>query len=116
MNVVEAGKLLALASGFDNRTVTVEIAQLWHEVLEFVNYEDAQEALKEHFKTSGEYLMPFHIVQGSMRARDRRERLERISRPALPRPLITLDKAKFDRDVKAAIEAERVRKASEVSA
>lgn len=99
MNLVETGQLLTVAAAFDNRQVSKETALVWFEVLKNVDYEDALVALREHHKSSTDYLMPAHIVAGARRERERRERLERLARPALPRPEITFDRESFDREV-----------------
>lgn len=111
MNVVEVGKLLTIASAYDNRTVSTESAVAWNEIIGYIDFDVAVEAVKYHFRTSTEYLMPAHIVTGARRVIEDIERQERRTRPALPRPPITLDLEQFDRDVQAAIVAERKRRA-----
>lgn len=113
MNIVEVGKLLTIASAYDNRTVSKESAVAWNEVIGDIDFDVAVEAVKAHFRTSTDYLLPAHVVSGARRVREALEREERKSRPALPRPVITLDRERFDREVEAAILAERKRRAEE---
>lgn len=104
MNLVETGQLLTVAAAFDNRQVTKDTAIAWHEVLRDVEYADALVAVREHHKSSTDYLMPGHVAVGARRERERRERVERMSRPALPRAEITFDREQFDREVQEQIE------------
>lgn len=103
MNLVEAGQLLTVAAAFDNRHVTTDTALAWHEVLKDIEYQDALVAVREHHKTSTDYLMPGHIVAGARRERERREREMRKSMKALERAPITFDRESFDREVQEQI-------------
>jgi hypothetical protein len=73
MNKTETAQLLTMASAIDNRTVGVETVEAWFMVIGDLDYKDASEALFTHFKTSGEYFMPRHIVDGVKLIDDRRK-------------------------------------------
>lgn len=72
MKKSQVAGLLAAASAFDNRRLTPEQVEAWHELVGDLDAGDAMEAMKRHFKASHEYLMPVHIVEGV--AEIRRER------------------------------------------
>lgn len=103
MNLVETGQLLTVAAAFDNRHVTTETAVAWHEVLKDVDLQDALVAVREHHKSSTEYLMPAHVVAGARRERERRERELWKTMRQLERPPITFDRESFDREVQEQI-------------
>ncbi len=63
MNLDETIALLALAAARDNRTPSEAMALAWHEDLDDIDYDVAREALRRHFRTSTDYLMPVHIRQ-----------------------------------------------------
>ena len=57
--------VLAFVSLIDNRAVSEESILAWHELLKEVEFEDAKDAVTDHFKTSTEYIRPAHIIQGA---------------------------------------------------
>lgn len=61
MNLEQTAQLLIIIGTFDNRTVSAENITAYHEVLNDIQYEDALEAVKMHFKISNEWIMPSHI-------------------------------------------------------
>lgn len=61
MNKTETSQLLTLAALVDNRAITPEMVVMWHGLLDDISYEDAAEALKEHYRTSTRWLMPAHL-------------------------------------------------------
>lgn len=63
MNTQEVSLLLARIQVLDNRQVDELTIQAWEELLHDVTYEDAVAAVNDHFRTSPEYLKPFHIVR-----------------------------------------------------
>ena len=65
MNIKETGMVLAFVSLIDNRAVSEESILAWHELLKEVEFEDAKDAVTDHFKTSTEYIRPAHIIQGA---------------------------------------------------
>lgn len=64
MKKSEVAGLLAAASAFDNRRLTVEQVEAWHGLLGDLDAGDAMAAMKRHFLSSREYLMPVHIAEG----------------------------------------------------
>jgi hypothetical protein len=79
----EVAKLLALASSVDNRIVREPQVEAWHAIIGRVEFDDAVEALWEHFRKSKDYLMPAHVYDGARIARERRERRARVERQAI---------------------------------
>jgi hypothetical protein len=65
LNIKETGMVLAFVSLIDNRAVSEESILAWHELLKEVEFEDAKDAVTDHFKTSTEYIRPAHIIQGA---------------------------------------------------
>lgn len=88
MTLGEVTRLLALAAGFDRRTVGESDARAWHVLLADVKFGDAQTALYEHFRTSTDWLMPAHILDGVRRIR--RARLDAYG-TYLPSPEVADD-------------------------
>lgn len=67
MNKSEVAKLLTLVSTFDSRTVGIDTVEAWHTILADVDLQDAVTAVRNHFATSTDYMMPAHIVTASRR-------------------------------------------------
>lgn len=79
MNKSEAAKLLAFAAACDRRTVGPTDVLAWHELLAGIDYDDAAQAVRNHYATSPEWLMPVHVIRG---VRDlRRARLDGYTDP-----------------------------------
>lgn len=74
MNHSECAALLTLAARIDKRTVGEQDVEAWVEILDDVDFSDARLVLRGHYRSSTEWLMPAHVVQG-VRAL-RRERLD----------------------------------------
>ena len=110
MNKLEVAKLLTAAAAIDNRKFQDETVEAWHVVLEGYGYADCAAAVRQHFETSDEYLMPVHVARGAMRVRAMRERALRVSRPQVAANVITLDRAEFDRLTAVAIAEHRAGK------
>ncbi len=85
MNLQDAQKLLLAVSTFDGRPVNEDIVQSWHTVLWNVQYEQAMEAMRQHFSTSDRRLMPVHIIQGVKKIRA--ELLKDYQGPGLSREI-----------------------------
>ena len=89
MTPAEAQVLLTMASAVDNRKIddTGDTAKAWAAMLDDVRFEDAREALIQHFKTSTDYLMPVMI-----RTAVRKMRAKRIDDhpPLTPPPGLTV--------------------------
>lgn len=63
MNADEAQRLLTLASARDGRIVDRPTAIVWSQDLCDVDYDEAVEAAREHYRRSDRWLMPAHVVQ-----------------------------------------------------
>lgn len=83
MNLTQATAILVMCSGYDNRKVTPENAKAWQEVLDGVRFEDAQQAVLDHYRTSDRWLMPADIHNGVARmVKDRQAELHMAELPA----------------------------------
>lgn len=74
MNQAEASQLLTIAATLDNRAVTPEAVQVWAGLLDDIDYADAVEALKAHYRESAKWMMPADVrgrVAASYAARKR---------------------------------------------
>lgn len=108
----EAFQLLTLASARDNRTVSQAVAKVWAGDLHDVPLVAAVEALTVHYRERPDtWLLPGHVIAGVRKLQAERRRNNRIEsqlqRMALPPANVTLDRAKFDAETEAAIEAAR---------
>ncbi len=83
MTEEETAKLLTLAAMVDNRPVSEESVIVWAEVLGNVSYEDACEALREHYRHSTAWLMPANIISIVASIKKRRTENATMS-PATP--------------------------------
>lgn len=61
MKKSEMAKLLGVAALVDNRVVTAEVVEAWHEAIGDLSYEQARRALAVHRRESTEYLQPAHL-------------------------------------------------------
>jgi len=68
----EAAALLAIAAAFDNRKPDADAAQAWALALDGLRFEDCREVVVEHYRRSGEWLMPNAVIAGVKRLRDKR--------------------------------------------
>ena len=109
MNEQEAWQLLTLASARDNRTVSQSVAKVWAGDLERVALDEAVEALTLHYREQPDtWLQPGHVIAGAKRVRLLRERDARVlGAHGIEKRRITLDRAKFEAETQAAIEAHR---------
>ena len=72
MNKTEVAKLLTIASSIDNRNVNEVAIEGWYAVLHTLPFEDAANAVRQHFEDSTEYLLPAHVKAGVKRIRQLR--------------------------------------------
>jgi hypothetical protein len=116
MNYEEVGKVLAKIKVGDNRQIDDQglVLSEWFDSIGDLNFADAIAAVVLHRRESTDYLLPAHVRAGARRARDSRERDERRQRPAIEHKPITLDRAKFEAETQAAIEAVRAAKVAGV--
>ena len=63
MNKQEIGQLLTLAALVDNRTETAEACLMWHEIIGHLDYQQAVDAMREHYRETTDWLMPAHVIQ-----------------------------------------------------
>lgn len=77
MNLTETGTLLTLIGELDNRRFTKETAVSWHKILGRYGFEEAKQAVEEHFTNSTDWLLPAHLVR-IMKSK-RRARLEQFA-------------------------------------
>lgn len=61
MNKTETAALLAYAAARDNRKEDRAAVEAWFEDLGDLPFEDCKTAVRQHFQTSDDYLMPVHI-------------------------------------------------------
>ena len=74
MTPADAAELLTIAAAFDRRTIGEADAIAWADALHGLNKSDCAQAVREHFQTSTEYLMPAHVRRGVRRIREARLR------------------------------------------
>lgn len=111
MTIDELKQVVAKIQLGDNRQVDRLVLEYWWELIGNLHFEDAKQAVNFHrLEQPGKWLEPGHVVAGSKRARDIRERDARRSQPAIESAQITLDREQFDRETTAAIEEARKRK------
>lgn len=72
MNVQQTAALLALIAVVDRRHIDDPVVLHWHDLVADINFDDACEAVREHRRTSTEYLVPAHVRVGVGRLRARR--------------------------------------------
>jgi hypothetical protein len=84
MNRYEAGLLLALCSAFDARTVGDADVKAWADVLADIPFDDAQDAVKDHYARETEFIKPAHVIAGVKRIR--RDRVEHADASFVPSP------------------------------
>ncbi|AGW41724.1 coproporphyrinogen III oxidase [Leifsonia xyli subsp. cynodontis DSM 46306] len=113
MNIDETAKVLAKIQLGDNRQITSLVIQEWHDTIGDLPYTDAVEAVRMHRRDTIAYLMPAHIRANARVLQHRRERAQRIARPGLPRPEITLDRETFEAETRKWIEHYRRQRANE---
>lgn len=72
MTEKELHQLLIEISALDHRTVTPYTVAAWYPILGKFDYALALEAMRNHFGTSTDYLLPAHIAIGCRRILARR--------------------------------------------
>lgn len=91
MNPSEAALALGLASTVDNRQVGEANARVWADLMPDLELSDVQAAIKHHFATSSEYLMPHHVINHVKVLRSERARVVNV--PPFPHELASDPKA-----------------------
>jgi hypothetical protein len=112
MNYQEVSAVLAKIKLGDNRQIDDKglVLRDWFDSIGDLNYSDAIAAVVLHRRESTEYLMPAHIRVGAKRAKEAREREENRKLNVITSNRITLDRAKFEAETQAAIDAHRAAK------
>ncbi len=66
----EVGEILAIIALSDNRIVGEMNIRAWHDVLpEWLTLADAKDAVRNHRRTSAEYLKEFHVIEYAQQLR-----------------------------------------------
>lgn len=73
MNIQETALVVGKIAVYDKRTFTEETVLAWHDVIGDLNYHDCLDAVTEHFRSSGDYLLPAHIRRTAKRYQEARE-------------------------------------------
>jgi len=108
MTIDELKVVIAKIQLGDNRQVDRLVLEYWWELIGDLHFEDSLAAVKMHrLEQPGVWLEPGHVKAGARRARDIRAREQRKNRPAIEPEQVTLDRARFEAETAAAIEAAR---------
>jgi hypothetical protein len=73
MTPTETAKLLAIIQQLDNRELDKGRVAAWIPLMADVDFDEAQHAVIDHFRSSTDYLTPAHVVAGAKRLADYRE-------------------------------------------
>lgn len=65
MNRAQVAELLTLITAFDRRTLGDADIVAWHSVLDDIEVTDAAEAVRRHYRTSSEWIMPADVRRGA---------------------------------------------------
>lgn len=69
MNIAETTELLTRVQIIDNRRVEEATVLAWFELVDDLDFDQALEAVRLHFRESTEYLKPVHVRAGVERIR-----------------------------------------------
>lgn len=64
MTPVETAQILTLISQYNGMPVDKARALAWHDMIGELDYDDAVEAVKAHFRISTDWLQPGHLIAG----------------------------------------------------
>lgn len=70
----DAARVLAVAALYDNRQTGEEDAAAWYAVIGDLDFADAVEAVRRHYRDSVDWLKPAHVRAGVRAIRDERDR------------------------------------------
>lgn len=84
MTPEEIGDVLGLAAARDRRTVGEADIFAWSADLDGITFDEAREAIRQHYRATDLWLMPSHILQRVRFIREDRLRAARRTQPALP--------------------------------
>jgi hypothetical protein len=74
MNLKETNQALALAQAFDRRTVGEMDVRAWHSVLGDLDAADVMEAVRHHYASETDWIMPGHVRRIAMQLVEARAR------------------------------------------
>jgi hypothetical protein len=66
--------LLAKIALLENREATNETILAWQEILDDVDFDDAMEALVQHYRHSTESCKPAHVVRGARAIKEEKKK------------------------------------------
>lgn len=69
MTKTEVAMLLTMAAAFDRRTIGDADVLAWHQILERVVFEDAKQAIVDHYGSTRDWLMPVDVLTAVKRMR-----------------------------------------------
>ena len=72
MTKTETAQLLTFIAAFDRRTIGEADVEAWHLILADADATDCAEAVRQHFATSREWLMPADVNTGARAVANRR--------------------------------------------
>ena len=84
MNLQDVATVLAKCVAYDNRTTTDATVLAWHEALDDMPLQDALNAVRDHYATSREWIMPSDLNQAYHALK--RARLNAIPQARRPLP------------------------------
>ena len=74
MDIKQTGIILAKIALIENREATNETILAWQEILVDVNFDDALEALIQHYRHSTESCKPAHVVRGARAIKEEKKK------------------------------------------
>lgn len=86
MQLSEAAEILTMCIAFDRRTVGEADVTAWHLVLGDIEKQDAAIAVRDHYTTSDEWLMPATLRRLAVAARNRRTLNPQVAAPGCWEP------------------------------
>jgi hypothetical protein len=101
MTPAEAAALLAVAAAFDNRRPDADAAQAWSLALHGYRFEDCRDVIVQHYRTTGDWLMPHHVLTAVKKMRTKR--LDEAVEPPPPPDLTPLETLAWLKDIRRRI-------------
>jgi len=74
VDITQTGMLLAKIALLENREATNETILAWQEILDDVDFDDAMEALVQHYRHSTESCKPAHVVRGARAIKEEKKK------------------------------------------
>lgn len=79
MTKAETARLLTLIAAFDRRTIGETDVEAWHLIVSDLDPEDCADAVRQHYATSRDWLMPADVRTFAVNAARRREGQRRLA-------------------------------------